>query len=189
MKNMGNMSQYEIITKHNMTRCKLYTCCEFQPYMVFHGNRHATIIIPPLQLRWKGGILVSPCLSVHPSVCPSVDRMVSALYLQQYLSDPFHISISYQATTEGVLHVLFLTKLIYSNENYWILISDFTETCSTGSNWQYVSIGADNGMVPYGWKAIIWNNDGLVYWHTSASVARHQWVEMYILTATRQLLM
>ena len=122
MKNMGNMSQYEIITKHNITRCKLYTCCEFQPYMVFHGNSHATIIIPPLQLRWKGGILVSPCLSVHPSVCPSVDRMVSALYLQQYLSDLFHISISYQATTEGVLRVLFLTKLIYSNENYWILI-------------------------------------------------------------------
>ena len=47
---------------------------------------------------------------MRPSVCASVDRMVSALYLQQYLSDPFHISISYQATSEGMLHVLFVTK-------------------------------------------------------------------------------
>ena len=43
---------------------------------------------PPLQRSWKGGILVSPCPSVRPSVCPSVDRIVSALYLQQYSSDP-----------------------------------------------------------------------------------------------------
>ena len=34
------------------------------------------------------------------SVCPSVDRIVSALYLQQYSSDPFHICTSYQATSE-----------------------------------------------------------------------------------------
>ena len=41
------------------------------------------------------------------SVCPSVDRIVSALYLQQYSSDPFHICTSYQATSEGVLHAMF----------------------------------------------------------------------------------
>ena len=29
-------------------------------------------LYPPLQRSWKGGILVSPCLSVRPSVCPSV---------------------------------------------------------------------------------------------------------------------
>ena len=34
------------------------------------------------------------------SVCPSVDRIVSALYLQQYSLDPFHICTSYQATSE-----------------------------------------------------------------------------------------
>ena len=61
---------------------------------------------PPLQRSWKGGILVSPC----PSVCPSVDRIVSALYLQQYSSDPFHISTSYQAPSKGVLHVMFVSK-------------------------------------------------------------------------------
>ena len=46
------------------------------------------------------GILVSACLSVHPSV----DRIVSVLYLQQYFLDPFHAYISYQATPEGVSH-------------------------------------------------------------------------------------
>ena len=44
------------------------------------------------------------------SVCPSVDRIVSALYLQQYLSDPFHICTSYQASWEGVSHVMFVSK-------------------------------------------------------------------------------
>ena len=56
------------------------------------------IIIPPLQWSWKGGILVSPCPFVRPSVCPSVDRIMSALYLQQYSSDAFHICTSYQAS-------------------------------------------------------------------------------------------
>ena len=40
------------------------------------------------------------------SVCPSVDRIVSALYLQQYSSDPFHMCTSYQATSEGVSRVM-----------------------------------------------------------------------------------
>ena len=45
---------------------------------------------------------------VRPSVCPSMDRIVTALYLQQYSSDPFHICTSYQATSEGVPRVIFL---------------------------------------------------------------------------------
>ena len=39
------------------------------------------------------------------SVCPSVDRIVSTLYLQQYTPDPFHIYTSFQATSEGLSHV------------------------------------------------------------------------------------
>ena len=50
-------------------------------------------------------------LSVCLSVCPSVDRIVSALYLQQYSSDPFHICTSYQATSEGVSRVMPVAKL------------------------------------------------------------------------------
>ena len=44
------------------------------------------------------------------SVFPSVDRMVSALYLQQYSSDSFHICTSYQAASEGVSPVKFVSK-------------------------------------------------------------------------------
>ena len=47
--------------------------------------------------RW-----MPPDLIIRLSVCPSVDRIVSALYLQQYSSDLFHIYTSYQATSEGV---------------------------------------------------------------------------------------
>ena len=68
------------------------------------------LVIPPASTKLKGGILVSPCPSVHPSVCPSVARIVSVLYLQQYSSDPFHICTSYQATSEGVSRVMFVSK-------------------------------------------------------------------------------
>ena len=56
------------------------------------------------------GFTLSLCPSVCLSVCLSVDRIVSALYLQQYLPDTFHICTSYQATS-GVLHVTFVSKL------------------------------------------------------------------------------
>ena len=51
------------------------------------------------------------------SVCPSVDRIVSALYLQQYSSDPFHICTSYQATSEGVSRVMPVSK--FKNLKFW----------------------------------------------------------------------
>ena len=53
--------------------------------------------------------LVRP--SVRPPVRPSVDRIMSALYLLQYSPDPFHIHTSYQATSEGVSCVIFFSKL------------------------------------------------------------------------------
>ena len=67
------------------------------------------IIIPPLN---KVEVLVSPCPSVRQpsrrlSICPSVDRIVSALYLPQYSTDPFHIYTAYQATSEGVWSFFF----------------------------------------------------------------------------------
>ena len=57
---------------------------------------------------------MSVCLSVHLSVSPSVDRIVSALYLQQYSSDSFHICTSYLATLECVSHVTFVTLTLSS---------------------------------------------------------------------------
>ena len=48
---------------------------------------------------------------VRLPVCPSVDRIVSAPCLQQYSLDPFHICTSYQATSEGVSRVMFVSKL------------------------------------------------------------------------------
>ena len=41
----------------------------------------------PHQRSWEGGILLSPCPSVHLSICPSVDRIVSALYLLSSVSE------------------------------------------------------------------------------------------------------
>ena len=70
------------------------------------------LIIPPCFNEVERGVywFHHVCLSVCPSLCPSLDRIVSALYLQQYLLDPFHIYTSYQAISEAVSHVKFVSK-------------------------------------------------------------------------------
>ena len=55
-----------------------------------------------------------------------------------------------------------------------IFYQDFTEVCSQGSNWQYSSIGSDNGLAPTRRQAIIWTNTGFftgAYMRHSASVS------------------
>ena len=71
------------------------------------------IFISLAQQSWRGytGFTLSVRLSL---VRLSVDKIVSALYLLQYSPDPFHINTSYQATSEGVLHVFFKIKKIWS---------------------------------------------------------------------------
>ena len=65
-----------------------------------------TFLYPPMLNEVERGY-TGFTLSVRPSVHPSVDRIVSAVYLLQYLPDPFHIYTSYQATSEGVSCVKF----------------------------------------------------------------------------------
>ena len=51
---------------------------------------------------------------------------------------------------------------------------DVTEVCFQGTNYQYPSIGPDNGLAPTRQQAIIWTNDGLFtveYIHHSASMS------------------
>ena len=73
----------------------------------------------PTQITERFPIVITPFYEVegwywfhliHLSVCQSVDRIVSALYHQQYLLDPFLIYMSYQATLEDVSHVKFISK-------------------------------------------------------------------------------
>ena len=50
---------------------------------------------------------------------------------------------------------------------YWNLMdfySNFIEICSQGPNKQWDSIGSDNGLALNRWQAIIWTNDGLIWW-------------------------
>ena len=54
----------------------------------------------------------------------------------------------------------------FSNEFSWMKIFEFLLIFhwslfpSPGSNWQYASIGSDNGLALTRWQAIIWTNDG-----------------------------
>ena len=55
--------------------------------MVAKGAPGSNMCVFFVQRSWKGGytgFTLSVCPSVHLSVCPSMDRIVSALYLQQY---------------------------------------------------------------------------------------------------------
>ena len=60
----------------------------------------------PASTKLKGGYT-----GFTLSVCPSVDRIVSALYLQKYSLDPFHNCTSYQATSEGVSREILANSL------------------------------------------------------------------------------
>ena len=93
--------------------CWLFALCTLVVFclVLLLNNSHHSSSYTPASTKFRGGILVSPC----PSVCSSVDTTVSALYLQQYLSDPFYICSSYQVTSEGVSRVNFVSKLKVRN--------------------------------------------------------------------------
>ena len=50
--------------------------------------------------------------------------------------------------------------------------SKFTEICSYESNWQYTSIGSDNGLAPNRPQSITWTNDDLVHWRIYVALGR-----------------
>ena len=62
-------------------------------------------------------------------------------------------------------------KCIVINENACI---SFKISLKFVPNQQYSSIGSDNGLAPSRRQAIIWTNDGLVYWHIYASLYLNQ---------------
>ena len=51
---------------------------------------------------------------------------------------------------------------------------------SQGSNWHCGSIGLDNGLAENRQQAIIWTNDGLIYWHIYASLSLNE-LTLYML--------
>ena len=73
-------------------------------YLNAFSRKIFIIFIPPGSTKLKGGYT-----GFTLSICPSMDIIVSALYLQQYSSNPLYICTSYQAT-EGVSHLMFVSK-------------------------------------------------------------------------------
>ena len=51
---------------------------------------------------------------------------------------------------------------------------NFIEICSEGFNQQYPSIGSDDGLAPSRRQAIIWTNDGIVYWRIYTSLGLNE---------------
>ena len=56
---------------------------------------------------------------------------------------------------------------------------NFIEICSLRSNWQWPSIGSNNDLAPNGRQAIVWTNDGSVYWRIYASLGLNELINIY----------
>ena len=78
----------------------------------YKKNNWGSLIITPASTKLKGGYT-----GITLFVCPSVDRIVPVLYLQQYSLDPFHICTNYQATSEGVSRVMTVSK--FKHLKFW----------------------------------------------------------------------
>ena len=115
------LSLYNIISRHNkksLLRSQIYhgyeelsTDTNYSIWRRQERRSKYAVQLASWQLRSN---------SPKMSVCPSVDKMVSALYLQQYSLDPFHICTSYQATSEGVSGVMFVSK--FKNFKFWRIL-------------------------------------------------------------------
>ena len=71
-----------------------------------------SLLYPRFNWSWQGVYLFHfvVCLFVCPPVRPSVDGIVSTLYLQQHWLDPFYICTSHQATSEDVSVIKLFAK-------------------------------------------------------------------------------
>ena len=69
------------------------------------------VIIPPASTKLKAGY-TGFTLSVCPSVCPSVDKIVSALHLPQYYPDPFIFTHLINQLTFHIFKITFSTKVV-----------------------------------------------------------------------------
>ena len=67
-----------------------------------------------------------------------------------------------------------ISQTTFSNTFSWMkrfyFDSSFTEVCSQGSNWQYSSIGSDDGLAPTRRQAIIWTIADPIHWRMYAAL-------------------
>ena len=98
---------------------KLNDGCQWLEYVFVSGSPYSTHLpmpriywcfihfIPHPQRSWRGVHWVH---LARLSICPSMGRIVSAVYHPQYKLHPFRIYRSYQPTSEGVLRAEFCDK-------------------------------------------------------------------------------
>ena len=66
----------------------------------------------------------------------------------------------------------------------WILLNlkkNLTKICSSELNWQYGSIGSDNGLALIMQQAIIWTNVGMLHWCIYVSLSRNHLIPCIVM--------
>ena len=72
-----------------------------------------------------------------------------------------------QHFADNIFKLTFLTKSLYFDPN-------FTDHCSSGSNYQWGRICSGNGLAPAGCHAITWTNINQDIWHHMASPGHNE---------------
>ena len=114
-------------SRFNEIERRVYTVFTLLISLSFHLWTDLWVLRLTVSVTILGGSIanVSPCPFDHlpacslteslspfiDCVCLSVDRSVSALYLQQYSPDPFYIHASYSPTCDFVSHAKFPKKV------------------------------------------------------------------------------
>ena len=88
----------------------------------------------------------------------------------------YYIIQHIEAETNGRRFADDMFKSNFLNENVWfsINLSLITEVCPLESSQNYFRIGSYNGLAPTRRQAIIWTNDGLVWWCIYASLGLNE---------------
>ena len=92
--------------------------------LIYICIKNLGIIISPALRSWRG---VYWFYLVRLSVCPPVERIMSALYPLQNLPDSFHIYTPYQAILEGESRVKFFFK--FKNLKFWQILWIYNLDC------------------------------------------------------------
>ena len=108
----------------NLNFCQSLEICSFDFVLFWLGIHYESVVHVWVIMGQEGGGVYSQnggytgfMLFVSPCLRPSLDGIVSALYLRQYLLDSYHIYSSHQATSKSVSRVKLAAK--FQNLNFW----------------------------------------------------------------------
>ena len=130
-------------------------------------------LIKSRECYWSGGIKGININSWNLTVSR---KIVLTIFSNTCISDEHNfIFINILRPKQNCCHFVDnILKFIFLKRNCCSLIQISLEFVFKDSIKQYASIGSDNGLKPVWHQAIIWTNDGLIYWCIYVSLSLNE---------------